>query len=345
MIKLESPNPMNKIILRLIRLKLIFLFVCGSVVQAQTVPANGKLKVVILAGQSNMQGHGVIEMNPKRNDGKGTLEYLVKNNADKYGHLMDKTGKWRARKDVWIWYLDRKGELKAGYGASESRIGPELQFGNVIGDYFEDQVLLIKTAWGGKSVAVDFRSPSSGKTGPEFSEKFLEELKDDPDKVGFYYRSMLKHIRNVTANLKTLFPEYSGKGFELVGIGWHQGWNDRVNQGFNDHYKSNLANMIRDIRKDLKSPELPFVIAETGMSGFEEKHPRAVSLMKAQAEVAKIKEFQSNVAFVETKGYFRKKEESPSGQSYHWNTNAETYCLIGEGMAKAMIKLNENRGK
>ena len=103
--------------------------------------------------------------------------------------------------------------------------------------------------------------------------------------------------------------------------------------------------MIRDIRKDLKSPELPFVIAETGMSGFEEKHPRAVSLMKAQAEVAKIKEFRSNVAFVETKGYFRKKEESPSGQSYHWNTNAETYCLIGEGMAKAMIKLNESRGK
>lgn len=305
----------------------------------QTVPANGKLKVFILAGQSNMEGHGEIKLNPKRNEGKGSLEYLVKNQPKRFGHLVDGDNNWKPRKDVWIWYLDRKGELNAGFGANESKIGPELQFGHVVGDHFEDQVLLIKTAWGGKSVAVDFRSPSSGKTGPEFSEKFLEDLKGDPDKVGFYYRAMLKHVREVLSDIKAHFPDYADKGYELLGVGWHQGWNDRVNQSFNDHYQSNLANMIRDLRKDLKSPNLPFVIAETGMSGFEEKHPRAVSLMKAQAAVAEMDEFKSNVGFVGTKGFFRKKEDSPSGQSYHWNTNAETYFLIGEGMGKAMIKL------
>ena len=42
-----------------------------------TSQAQAKLKVFILAGQSNMQGAGAIKINPKsKNGGKGTLEYL-----------------------------------------------------------------------------------------------------------------------------------------------------------------------------------------------------------------------------------------------------------------------------
>ena len=100
-----------------------------------------------------------------------------------------------------------------------------------------------------------------------------------------------------------------------------------------------MVNFIHAIRKDPGTPELPFVIAETGMSGRAEKHPRALSLMKAQAAVAKREEFQGHVAFVGTKDFFRSKEESPSGQAYHWNSNAETYYLIGDGMGKAMLRL------
>jgi alpha-galactosidase len=84
---------------------------------------------------------------------------------------------------------------------------------------------------------------------------------------------------------------------------------------------------------------MPFVIAETGMTGPEEKHPRALSLMKAQAAVAEQPEFKGNVAFVGTKSFWREKDQSPSGQGYHWNSNAETYYLIGESMGKAMIML------
>ena len=125
----------------------------------------------------------------------------------------------------------------------------------------------------------------------------------------------------------------------MVGFGWHQGWNDRVNQALNDSYQQNMTHFIRDLRKALDKPQLPVVIAETGMSGFEEKHPRAVSLMVAQAAVAEQPEFVGNVAFVGTKAFYRPTEESPSGQAYHWNTNAETYYLIGEGMGRAMLDL------
>ena len=287
----------------------------------------GPVKVFILAGQSNMEGAGAIRSNLQRNDGKGSLEYLVKDpaTADRYKHLVDEKGDWVVRDDVWIWYFDRKGGLTIGYGARNDRIGPELQFGHVVGDQYEDQVLLIKIAWGGKSLAKDFRPPSSG------------------GEVGPYYKELFQHVRDVLANLETHFPEYDGQGYEIVGLGWHQGWNDRVNQAYNDAYEKNMANFIRDVRKELAIEGLPFVIAETGMSGHKETHPRALSLMRAQAAVAKHEEFKGNVAFVGTKDFYRPPEVSPSGQSYHWNSNAETYFLIGHGMGKAMIELAKEK--
>ena len=290
--------------------------------QAGTSP----VKVFILAGQSNMQGAGVIQLDPARNEGKGTLEYLVKNpnTTGRYAHLVDEQGRWVVRDDVWIWYLERAGGLTVGYGARSDRIGPELQFGHVVGDYLDNQVLLIKIAWGGKSLAKDFRPPSSG------------------GEVGTFYNEMLQHIKEVLSDIKKFFPGYDGRGYELAGFGWHQGWNDRVNQGFNDQYEKNLANFIRDVRKDLGVEDLPFVIAETGMSGHEERHPRALSLMRAQAAVAEYDEFKGNVAFVGTKDFFRPREVSPSGQAYHWNSNAETLFLIGNGMGEAMRRLCES---
>lgn len=284
----------------------------------------GPLKVFVLAGQSNMVGAGAVKAHPRSaNRGKGTLEYLAKGPvyADRYAHLVDEDGKWVERDDVWILFRDRKGKLTAGYGGGTGQIGPEFQFGHVIGDYFENQVLLIKCAWGGKSLARDFRPPSAG------------------GEVGSYYTDTMKQVKEVLQHLKAHFPGYDGRGYELVGFGWHQGWNDRINQAFNSEYESNLVHFIRDLRKDLGVPGLPFVIAETGMGGLQEKHPRAVSLMEAQAAGVQREEFKGNAAFVGTRAFWRTREESPSGQGYHWNCNAETYCLIGEGLAEAMIEL------
>ncbi len=283
------------------------------------------LKVFILAGQSNMEGHGFVKADPKRNEGKGSLEYLVKqpDTAERFKHLLAKDGSWAVRDDVWIHYLDRKGKLTAGFGVNNDRIGPELGFGNVIGDAFEGPVLLIKLAWGGKSLAKDFRPPSAG------------------GEVGPYYKEVVERAKAVLKALKTEFPEIGDREYELAGFGWHQGWNDRINDAFNNEYESNMAHFIRDVRKDLGVKGLPFVIAETGMTGPNEKHPRALSLMKAQAAVATYEEFQGNVAFVGTRAFWREAEQSPTNQGYHWNTNAETYYLIGEAMGQAMKKLLE----
>jgi alpha-galactosidase len=290
---------------------------------APATAADRPVKVFILAGQSNMEGHGFIKADPKRNEGKGSLEYVTRqpDTADRFKHLLGKDGKWAVRDDVWIHYLDRKGKLTTGFGVKDDRIGPELGFGFVIGDAFQEPVLLVKLAWGGKSLAKDFRPPSSG------------------GEVGPFYKEVVDRTRAVLKDLKKEFPEFSDRGYELAGFGWHQGWNDRINQAYVDEYEKNMANFIRDVRKDLGVEMLPFVIAETGMTGPEEKHPRALALMRAQAAVGSYEEFKGNVAFVGTRAFWRAAEQSPTKQGYHWNSNAETYYLIGEAMGTAMKKL------
>lgn len=286
--------------------------------------ADASLKVFLLVGQSNMEGHGYVPAEPNRNGGRGSLEFLTKDTAtaEKFKHLLGPEDQWIVRDDVWCHFLDhRKGRLTVGFGANNKMIGPELGFGIVVGDALAEPVLLLKLAWGGKNLARDFRPPSAG------------------GEVGPFYRETVLRVKAILNDLKNEIPELAHHTPELVGIAWHQGWNDRINQAFVDEYEANLAHLIRDLRRDLGVPNLPFVIAETGMGGRQEKNARALKLMQAQAAVAEHDEFKDNVAFVPTRDFWRDSKVSPSEQGYHWNSNAETYYLIGEAMGQAMLKL------
>jgi len=306
------------------------LLLVGIVAAGFSLPAvaaqagKSPVKVFILAGQSNMEGAGAVNASAKtRNGGQGTLQYLVKApaTAERFKHTVDAGGKWVVRDDVWIWFLDRKGGLTVGYGAKSDRIGPEFQFGHFMGDHLDNQVLLIKTAWGGKSLQKDFRPPSSG------------------GQVGPFYTEMIKHVKDVLGKLKRNFPDYDGQGCEIAGFGWHQGWNDGCTAGAVAEYEKNMVNFIRDVRKDLGVKDLPFVIANSGFGGRGQKNERRLGIMTAQAAAAANPEFKGTAICVETRDFFRPGEVSPSKQVYHWNGNAETYFLIGDAMGKAMLSL------
>ncbi|MHC4253273.1 MAG: sialate O-acetylesterase [Planctomycetota bacterium] len=279
----------------------------------------GRLRVFILAGQSNMEGQGKVQGE------KGTLEQLAKDpeKADLTRHIVDAAGRWVVRRDVWIWYNGRKGDLTVGFGARGDRIGPEFGFGHVVGEHLDDQVLIIKTAWGGKSLGKDFRPPSSG------------------GQVGEFYTKMMQGIKEVLGDIRKQFPGYDGRDYVISGFGWHQGWNDGCSGALVAEYEENMANFIRDVRKELDVPKMPFVIANSGFGGWNNKNSRRVGTMKAQLAVAEHPEFRDNVFTVETRDFFRPPEVSPSRQGYHWNSNAETYFLIGDSMGKAMVKFLE----
>jgi hypothetical protein len=292
------------------------------------------IKVFLLAGQSNMEGQAVVDLTGNDyNGGKGTLEALLGDpgKAPLFGHLKNGDGTWAVRDDVWVRYQRENGPLLKGplamgftvYG-DPHHFGPELQFGHVLGDYFDPQVLLIKTAWGGKSLFQDFRPPSSGGT------------------VGPYYAKMVAEIRAALDAIRSDFPGASG-AYELAGFVWYQGWNDGVDpQHAVPEYEQNLCNLIRDIRQEFKVPKLPFVIGElTGP--WVEAPDEWAKLREAQRKVAERPEFMGTVLFVETHDFVRKPEDSPNpGHGHHEFGNAETYFLVGEALGKGMIALLEH---
>jgi len=281
---------------------------------ASSATRRNTVKVFILAGQSNMVGHGKTSH----------LEEVCNDpaKAEKFGKVRP-GGRWVERNDVFIWFLGRKGKLTTGFGAGSDRIGPEFGFGLQMGDHFKNPVLLIKTAWGGKDIIKDFRPPSSG------------------GEVGPFYKEMLKHVRDVLGDIKRYVPGYAGQGYEIAGLGWHQGWNDGCNMEACKEYETNLANLIKDLRKELKVDRMPVVIANSGFGGRIDRRPgdRRRMIIDAQGAVAKRGEFKGSVTCVDTQDFWRDPEKSPSKASYHWNHNAESYFLIGDAMGKAMKAL------
>jgi len=313
---------------KMIRLASLLNVLVAACVSAST----GPLKVFILAGQSNMEGQAVVDLEGKNyNDGKGTLVSLMRDptKAPMFQHLKDSHGNWTVRENVWVRYQRENqpllaGPLKIGFSVygDAHHFGPELQFGHVVGDHFANQVLLIKTAWGGKSLFKDFRPPSSG------------------GEVGPYYLKMLLEIREALANLNNDFPAYKDRGYELAGFVWYQGWNDGLNAKTSGHeYEQNLVNLIKDVRKDLNVPRLPVVIGElTGP--WVQATGSWESLREAQAAAAARPEFAGNVIFVPTHDFVRRPEDSPNpSHGHHEFGNAETYFLVGDALGKGMLKL------
>jgi hypothetical protein len=310
------------------------------------------VKVFILAGQSNMEGKAKLSV----------AEYQAKQPATQglYKHLYD--GAWVVRDDVWIRYHEHKGKLTAGYGNPKT-IGPELAFGAVVGDHYAEPVLLIKTAWGGRSLYRDFRSPSAGLPPAKVLEAALDQLKkkqpkatlDDVKKpYGASYRAMVEEVNDTLANLGKYFPDYKGQGYEIAGFIWFQGWNDMISAEATAEYTVNLAHFIRDVRQEFKAPKLPFVVGEMGVDGAK-PNANVKKFKAAQAAVTEVAEFRGNVALVKTdvfwdaeaeavfkKGWRENQEEwnkVGSDYPYHYLGSPRTMLGIGRAFGEAVLEL------
>jgi alpha-galactosidase len=60
-----------------------------------------------------------------------------------------------------------------------------------------------------------------------------------------------------------------------------------------------MADFIRDVRKDLKTPKMPFVIGVLGVDGLNAEG-NTISFREAMAAPASLPEFKGNVAAVQT---------------------------------------------
>ena len=219
------------------------------------------------------------------------------------------------------------GQLTAGYGSQGGRdydkpgekIGPELAFGITMQKALNEPILIIKTAWGGQSLHTDFRSPSSGPYVPTEENRERYEAKENKRETSARYHQMVDHVRHVLKDIKRVYPQYdSAQGYELAGFAWFQGFNDMVARdtypnrdkpGGYAKYSEWMANFIRDVRKDLKAPGMPFVIGVMGVGGAlesmeERQRPTQDNFRKAMAAPAAMPEFKSNVVAVPTAPYW-----------------------------------------
>lgn len=299
-------------------MKFILLLIASALalLPLSAAAAGKKLKVFILAGQSNMEGHAKVETFDYIGDDPATAPMLKEmRDADGKAHVCD---------HVWISYFtgagDQNGEgfgkLTAGYGSRRNpaedggKIGPEFTFGLTLDKAIDGPVLLIKTAWGGKSLYYDFRPPGAGVF-PR-SPKDIEKNQNPEADSGHYYRLMVEHVKKVLADPKRVCPAYDpAEGYELCGFIWLQGWNDMVNRDVYPipgkdakepryaKYSEVLAHFIRDVRKDFGAPKLPFVIGVMGVDGAK-PNEHIAAFREAMTAPALLPEFKGNVTAVPT---------------------------------------------
>jgi len=313
--------------------------------------AEGKpVKIYILSGQSNMSGRGGLgELNKPAADQKATLVRFAMEpqNVEKYKFLyrddVKKGRAWTVRDDVFItmgeWPHDGKeghgkhGGFGPGYGGFRNKgFGPELGIGHALGDFHDEQVLLVKVSFGANNLAQNFRPPSSGGT------------------LGDKYPLVIKAVNDAIEHLSDIIPGYKKEtGYEIAGFFWNQGEHDCTPE-FSAEYEKNFANLIMDLRKEFKAPGMKAVIAVTGFGGRDPKDAKTgaapkgyenqLKVIAAQLAVPLRPEFKGTAATVETRDFWRSQEQfGGNNQGIHWNGNGESYWLMGEAMGQAMVKL------
>ncbi len=306
---------------------MIIAMALGLMLVTDGLAADKPLKVFILAGQSNMQGHVNVS----------TFDFLAEDprTAPLLSEMRDPDGKPRVCQRVWISSIgclgdaysdirEQKGKLTTGFGASPESIGPEFTFGIFLEKMLGEPILIIKTSWGGRSLHTDFRPPSAGPyVWSDYELARCKQRGDDLEKIkadktkdtGLFYRHMIEHVKKVLGDIKRVVPDYDpNQGYELAGFVWFQGFNDLVSDwtydkqmkpGGYDLYSKLLTHFILDVRRDLAAPKLPFVIGIMGIGGVEEgKKPPQSFFRQAQAAPASLAEFKGSVVAVPTSPFW-----------------------------------------
>ena len=373
------------------------------------------VKVYIMSGQSNTVGIGYVT-----GTAPGSLETIAKR-ENKFPNLVDGSNNWTKRQDVLykgVVTATAVGPLTAGQGASTTQLGPELGFGQIMGWYHGEQVLIIKASQGNRSLGWDFAPPGTtrfdyaGSTYAAYGESPLKwTTGGSPAPGGWYagkqfddcmlaesamgcpawaaaiaypancqvksnnvvYLSKSAHTSDASSepgvgaswstywsvysitnaadilnngvlqNLPTGTGSLNGRTYEIAGFVWWQGHKDQYDAGHYTRYENNLVTLINSLRTKFNAPNAPFVVGTIGFDGGNyvagTPYDYIYKAQKAISDPAKHPEFAGTVKSVDTTGYWRTLAESPGAQGYHYNNNAETYMLVGDGLGRAMVDL------
>ena len=183
--------------------------------------------------------------------------------------------------------------------------GPELLFGQALGKAGYSSTSLIKVAYGGTNLYVDWRSPLSGGN------------------VGPLYTQLRARIQSLKLAPASVNPSCKSQGCRWAAFVWFQGDNDSFNSANGLAYEQNLKNLIADVRNHIGSPTLPVVIVQTG--GWAQSLAFGKNVAAAQKAV------------VDADRYARLVNTSDLSKFYHYDPAAQ--LIIGDRVAQAVQAL------
>jgi hypothetical protein len=263
----------------------ILVFFVSEPIISQNSNGPKKIKIFLLAGQSNMDGRA--KASGLSAEDKARLKQAKKNVTLYYnfgdGKPLDttKVAKHTAKK----------------FGA-DYLFGPELFFGiNMSEKYPDCKIILIKRSRGGMSLY--------GAWNPNWTIEKATQIKEENQPK--LYSEFVNYSNKVISTLAI-------DSYELCGMLWVQGESDSGKKGGaepSETYEENLMNLIRHVRKDFNSPTLPFLLLQVG-------HGKVVKAMKEVSHKDK------NVALIpqerdKTSEFYFEKNPRPIG---HYVTDA-----------------------
>lgn len=122
----------------------------------------------------------------------------------------------------------------------------------------------------------------------------------------------------------------------LAGVLWHQGESNTGDKDSADDYGERLAKMISDLRADLNSPELPFVVGELGEFLINRK--KSAPLLKTTTINAALKNIPSQVPHT---GFVSAKGLKDKGDELHFDSASQRE--FGKRYAEVMWKLQHEK--
>ncbi len=289
-------------------LKKIITLISITLIGLTTLAQNEAVKVILLAGQSNMSGAGDFDKLSKED--QKAVKKAAKNIT------ISRQGK----KAIPLAPVFSKFQLKKrGFG---NVFGPELFLGIELVKKFPNQkFLFIKTSQGGTSLY--------GAWNPNWSAKKANKAENKD------FKKKLKLYENFVSNINTnlIILKQNNLSYKIMGMLWMQGEADTNADYTSSSYEKNLSNLITKIRKNLSIKTLPFVIGQ--VNNPSRKFKEGVDLVRTAME--KVARTTSNVAMVSTSTSNSWRDFPKHTDNLHYNAIGQK--RLGTAFAKKLLQL------
>ncbi len=288
-------------------LTLVFsLFACAQKQEAV-------LQVVLLAGQSNMVGHGDFDKLDQE------LVKRIEAVSDRVFVSSSNNSKLPAK------------ALSASFSITEPKgkypfpkhFGPELFIGLTLAEaHPTKKFLLIKKAVGGTSLY--------GAWNPNWTaEKANEAERGDERKNMQLFKEHVTNIENQLTKLKK-----AKRAYQIIGLAWMQGEGDTNKNSTARSYKSNLEKLIASYRKELNAPNLPFVIGQINV--LPRKFKEGPGLVRAA--MLAVAKSDKKVAIIETVAKAPWTDFPKHSDNLHYNCEGQK--RLGIAFGQEFMKFN-----